>query len=287
MGIIIYHIVCKNLKQEDRVVSCVCLTIYPVIFLFTIIAVSFHIQTLLGDLYGKTFNSASCTPIGYISYILLNMFYWAFINQALFRLCRISYSRYQYLQSFWFYISLSLIELVFSIIVLSPLLFWHAIVYLTEDFYCYVKFTHTRGILWLAFGIYGIPLSVLSLIYLRIVIFLRRQPKNLAVIVQQKQQRDLVVFQRILVTIGILVILGIAPIIFLIMAQITGEDYFLAFRLIWPFISLTMIGSSLALLLFTPQLKHMILEILHRTQIVPFDSAAVNSVEQQRVTTRV
>ncbi|UJR11548.1 hypothetical protein I4U23_015728 [Adineta vaga] len=285
--IIIYNIFYKNPKQEDRVIFCVCLTIYPVILLFVIIAISFHIQTLLGDLYEKDFNSSACIPIGYVSYVFLNMFYWAFINQAVFRLCRIVYPKYRYLQSFWFHISLSLVELIFSCIILCPLLFWHGIVYLTNEYYCYVKFTHTRGIFWLAFGIYGIPLSILSLIYLRIIIFLRRQQsKNLTLTIQQNQQRDFQVFQRILITIGVLVILGIAPITFLIMSHITGEEYFLAFRLIWPFISITMIGSSLSLFIFTPQLKNMILKLIHHNRVVPFNTAIVNFVEQKHVTAK-
>ncbi|CAF0813467.1 unnamed protein product [Adineta steineri] len=266
--IIIYNIYYNRLKQEDRVVIYLCLTIYPVIFLFIIIAVSFHIQTLLGDLYEKDSNSSWCIPVGYISYVFLNMFYWAFINQAFFRLSRIVYSKYKYLQYFWLYIILSLIELIFSCIILSPILFWHSITYLTKDYYCYVKFTQTAGILWLAFGIYGIPLLLLSLIYLRITIFLRRQPNNQLLIVKQRQQRDLVVFRRILITVGLLVILGIPPIVLLIMSQITGEEPALAFRLIWPFISLTMIGSSVSLIIFTSQLKSIILKIIHHNRVM-------------------
>lgn len=81
--IIIHHVYSNRLNRDDKVVVCLCATIYPVIFLFTAIAISFHIQTLLGDLYQQDFNTTRCIPIGYISYVLLNMFYWGFINQVI------------------------------------------------------------------------------------------------------------------------------------------------------------------------------------------------------------
>lgn len=84
VSIITIHHVCFNrIKQDDRAVICVSANIYPVIFIFTIISVSFHIQTLLGDLYEQIFNSVWCSFIGYISYVILNMFYSAFINQVI------------------------------------------------------------------------------------------------------------------------------------------------------------------------------------------------------------
>lgn len=171
--------------------------------------------------------------------------------------------------------------MIFSCILLSPVLLWHGITYITTEYYCYVRFTHTGGILCLAFGIYGISISLLTLIYVRITIFLRGQTNNQARAVKQRQQRDLIVIQRILITVGILMVLGISPIIFLIMAQITREDYFLAFRVIWPFISLTMIGSSLSLIALTPQLKSIVLIKFTQNQITPLHGIVVTSLQMR------
>lgn len=169
------------------------------------------------------------------------------------------------------------IQFVFGCILLCPLLIWNSITYLSKDYYCYVRFTNTRGILWLAIGIYGIPISLLSLIYLKITKFLKKQSKNQTTLINQHQQRDILVFRRIIITVGLLVILGISPIVFLIMAHITGEEYFLAFRIIWPFISLTMIGSSFSLTSLTPQLKTIFLSKFQHIRVCSMNNTVTNS----------
>ncbi|CAF3987406.1 unnamed protein product, partial [Adineta steineri] len=154
-------------------------------------------------------------------------------------------------------------------ILLLPLLFWHDIVYLPENYYCYVKFAYSSSILWLGLIIYGIPLLFVSLIYLRITKFLQQNLNNQALVVKHHQQRDLIVCQRILITMNLLTIHGIPPIVFLIITAITGEESSLSFRISWPFMSLTMMGSSVWLVILTPQLKKIILKKFHNHRVVP------------------
>ncbi|CAF1420561.1 unnamed protein product [Adineta ricciae] len=237
---------------------------------------SFHIQTLLGDLYEINFNSLLCIPISYLFYVCVTLLYWSFVSQGFFRLSRIVYPNIQYLQSFFLYFILFFIELIFSSIILCPLLFWHCLAYFTNEYYCSIKFTNINAVLSFAFISYGSSLLLLSLIYLRIVIFLRRQPKNQSLIVKQRQHRDLAVFQRILLTVGLLVMIGIPTVVFVIIAQTTGQDYFLAFRVIWPFFSLSMMMTDILLVMFSPQLK----VIIRSNRVVPSQTTTVNSIEQ-------
>ncbi|CAF1019471.1 unnamed protein product [Adineta steineri] len=69
---------------------------------------------------------------------------------------------------------------------------------------------------------------------------------------------------------NLLVIHGIPPIVFLIITAITGEESSLSFRISWPFMSLTMMGSSVWLVILTPQLKKVILKKFHNHRVVPF-----------------
>jgi hypothetical protein len=71
------------MKQEDKIIVIHCVNIYPLILTFTGILVSFTIQSLLGDLYGKDSNPSSlCILMAYLFPVLCSTLYWAFVNQV-------------------------------------------------------------------------------------------------------------------------------------------------------------------------------------------------------------
>ncbi len=166
-------------------------------------------------------------------------------------------------------------ELILVCILLCPLLFWHQIVYLPKEYYCHVPFKNLRGSFWILSTLYGIPLSLLSLIYLRITIFLRRQPNQRTFAIKQSQQRDLVVLRRIFIIIGLLMGLGIPSIVLLFMLFITGEEYPLTMRIMWLMLSLSMIVLSLSLTILTPQLKNIILRKFQNIRAMPLHGSSM------------
>ncbi|UJR17307.1 hypothetical protein I4U23_004202 [Adineta vaga] len=244
--------------------------------------VSFNIQTLLGDLYEQNFNTSRCIFMGYLMIICLCALYCSFVNQAFFRLCRIVYTKYKWLQNVWFYTILFPIEFILICIVFSPLMFWHDIIYLSREYYCSFYFTNTRSTLWLLFYIYVIPLLNLSLIYLRIFVFLRQQPTNQSFIVKQRQKRDLVVIKRILIITSLLVILGAPGLIILLMFYITGIEHPLFYRIEWFSINLSVCAISFVMVIFTSQLKSMIWKRFQHNQIVPQGGILVESIQRRR-----
>ena len=161
---------------------------------------------------------------------------------------------------------------------MSPVLFWHDIIYLPKEHYFYVPFTNSRGILWLFVNVYGNPLLLLSFIYLRITLFLRRQPNNNLILIKKRQERDLVVIRRIFITVGLLMALGIPALVLLIMLHITGEENPLIFRIGWIPVCLSMIGLSLSMVLFTPQLKRIISKKLQNNRVRPHDDTVEDSI---------
>jgi hypothetical protein len=166
-----------------------------------------------------------------------------------------------------------------------PILAWQDDVYLPKEYYCYVPYTHLRGILWLAFNCYGNPLILLSLIYLRIAVFLCRQANNQTIVVKQRQQRDLVIIQRILITIALLMALGIPGIVFLIMLNVTGEEYSLLLRTEWLFVSFSMIGLSISVAIFIPQLKSIVMKRSQPIRIALVGGTVSGSVPVRHRTT--
>ena len=80
--VIFYHLRGNRTKREDRVTLILSANIYPLIFVYSLILVSFNFQTLFGDLYQWNFQSTWCIFLGYFSPAVLCMLYWAFVNQV-------------------------------------------------------------------------------------------------------------------------------------------------------------------------------------------------------------
>ncbi|CAF1358683.1 unnamed protein product [Rotaria sp. Silwood1] len=170
-----------------------------------------------------------------------------------------------------FAIVISVIILVGAFIVLCPILIWHDVIYLPNEYYCFPAFTKTRGILWALFIAYGLPLLLLSLIYLRITIFIRQQPHNQTLMVRQRQQRDLTAIQRIFINVGLLFVLGIPGVTVLIMCFINGIEYPLAYRILWVGSEVSMAILSIQMVFMTPQLKNLFIIRRRQNRVTTLD----------------
>ncbi|CAF1120467.1 unnamed protein product [Adineta steineri] len=275
------------MREEDKIIVIHSITIYIFLLIYVLILISFNIQTLLGDLYELNFNSFWCIVMGYCSPLVLSTLYFGFVNQAFFRLCRIIYWRNEWIQSFQFYIIIPFIELIISALLSSPILFWHDIVYLPNDYFCYVSVSNTRGILWIFFVSFGNCILILLFIYIRITIYLRQQSNNQIIRFRQGQQRDLIVIKRIFITVGLLSILGIPAAVFLFLFFISGQVHPLVWRIELFFVGLQMIGLCLSQITLIPQLKQIILQKFQRNRVIPLNTVVTRSIPlKQYITTR-
>ncbi|CAF1408580.1 unnamed protein product [Adineta steineri] len=161
---------------------------------------------------------------------------------------------------------------------MSLVLFLHDVVYLPTDYYCFVPFTNAYSMLWLAFVCYGNQIGVLSFIYIRITIFLRRQTNTPTLVVKQRQDRDLLVIRRILIIVALLISLGVPGIVFLVKSFITNTDDFLTFPFVFFFISISMIGVCISTIIFTPQLKKIVVKIIQHNRVIPLNDGFIGSI---------
>ncbi|CAF3958299.1 unnamed protein product [Rotaria sordida] len=259
IGIIIYYQYHNHLRPEEKITLVLSANIYFNMNIYVVLLVSSNINTLLGDIYEQNVDSSWCTFRGCFIIVACCTLLLAFVIQAFYRLCRIVYSNHRWFQFYWLYVIAIPVQLLGAFIALCPILIWHDIIYLPNEYYCMVSFTKMRGFLWTVFVAYGLPLLLLSLIYLRITIFIRQQPLNQTLMVKQRQKRDLAAFQRIFINVGLLLAFGIPCVVLLIMYIITGTEYPLTNRMFWlgPEVSLPIL--SLQMIFMTPQLKNIII----------------------------
>ncbi|CAF3778371.1 unnamed protein product [Rotaria sordida] len=259
IGIIIYYQYHNRLRREEKITLVLSVNIYFNINIYVVLLVSGNIQTLLGDIYEQNVDSSWCTFRGCFIIVACCTLLLAFVIQAFYRLCRIVYSNHRWFKFYWLYVIAIPVQLLGAFIALCPILIWHDVIYLPNEYYCLVAFTKMRGFLWALFIAYGLPLLLLSLIYLRITIFIRQQPLNQTLMVKQRQKRDLAAIQRIFINVGLLLAFGIPVAVLLIMYFITGTEHPLTYRIFWlgPEVSLPIL--SIQMIFMTPQLKNIII----------------------------
>lgn len=167
------------------------------------------------------------------------------------------------------YIILIPIQLIFVTICLSPLIIWHEVVYLPDEYYCYTLYLNLRALSWLLLNDYVLPLVCLLLIYFRIIIFLRKQSNNPTMIIRRQEQRDLIVIRRILVMASILLVAGTPSLVLTFKFHITHIEEPLFLRIAWFSFDLSITVLSLTQIILTPQLRQIVLKSLRINQITP------------------
>lgn len=125
---------------------------------------------------------------------------------------------------------------------------------------------------------YGSPILSIFIIYIRITKFIHNQTNNLTLIMQNRQKRDLLAIQRIVITVTILFIVGFSSVVLLIMAIITGVEQPFTYRIQWITGSISMVGLSLTTVWFTPQLKYIVMKNWRHNQVGGTTNNAVNTI---------
>jgi hypothetical protein len=165
------------------------------------------------------------------------------------------------------------IQIVVGSVLVCPVLIWHDIIYLPNEYYCFVSFTRIRSFLWLVFICYGLPLCYLLLIYIRITLFIRQQPNNLALAIKRRQQRDLHAMQRIFINVGLLMILGLPCIVVLIMSFINGVEHPLAYGIMWIGAEVSIAALCIEMIFMTPQLKNIVMRRRQQSRVTNIEGS--------------
>ncbi|CAF0980159.1 unnamed protein product [Rotaria sordida] len=83
IGIIIYHQYHNHLRREEKITLILSVNIYFYMNLYVVVLVSCNIQTLLGDIYEKNFDSSWCTFRGYLIPVSCCALFHAFAIQTI------------------------------------------------------------------------------------------------------------------------------------------------------------------------------------------------------------
>ncbi|CAF2978357.1 unnamed protein product [Rotaria sp. Silwood2] len=192
---------------------------YLALLAFALTAIPINIDTVRGDYnWYIAEETLSCRIKAYILYSFITIIFNTFTLQAAFRLFRVVYPAYIWLQYGLTYVMIIAILWIISFLSLLPVHFWHDIQLMPTESICVLTIDGARGFIWCTLVIYGLPVITTCIIYLQLTRFMRQSSMNVSV----RAKRDAIVVHRIVLVVGILMLIGAPSVVLKLILPFTG-----------------------------------------------------------------
>jgi hypothetical protein len=268
--IIVYVFIIYNLRNHSQnsfnvSLLLTCNTCFSIIC-SSIIHILMQLSSISGDrnvVALKWIIVWGCHVRGYLLFVFINSIYVSYVLQAGYRLFRIVFHEHRCLQTASNFLYYILALWIVSFVALIPTLITGknletSIVYLPEDFYCQVPVTNIFTMIYLVIIVYVSPLCCLCIIYLWIIIYIRRNTrrKELATrsTLRRENKRDSIIMKRICIVVFSFLIPVVASIIFFIVCGISGHFHWAFYRLNGMAISISYAFICLSSIYITPEI---------------------------------
>ncbi|CAF1091003.1 unnamed protein product [Adineta steineri] len=229
------------------------------------------IFTLQRDLQLNQYQDIFCIFRGYLTYVLCAALNYSFLLQAFYRYLIVVYPARLFWQlrrnQFIFIITKWIYVFIFPL----PFTFTGDIIYNVNNQICQIPFRLSFTMIFVAICVYGIPVPLIILIYLKLIQYVRKMNKRvIPVNILFRAQRELKMVQRTMILTMIIVILGLPYASFIIVSFFTSPPFY-HFRIAYIFVTISLVFVMIVLLEFTEPLKASITKKLHRQSniIVP------------------
>ncbi|UJR19787.1 hypothetical protein I4U23_022921 [Adineta vaga] len=283
------------IRYNQDIIFLLMINTYMAMFVFSFMVFFVNIHVFKADLYGfidlNTNELNACRLQGFLIYVTFACCYMSFVLQAFYRFTRVVYTKQRIFQSFSFYIICILLQWIMCFLLLLPPYLWPNMIYALYkyDYYCGMVYGNFGALMYSGVVMYISPVIFLSIIYTRLMFFIRHQTSNLLQTRQMKRaHRDFTVIRRILFIVNTLTLPGIPNCIFTLMVNIdpniSGSYYM--YRIQWMLPAVGVMIFSIALVIMTPQFKTLIFDTINynHNRVVPMEHG---KIERQINTTQL
>ena len=231
------------------------LNIYISLFLTSIMMFIIYVYNLYGDLYPSiSVNDSWCQFRGYLVNVGFCALYYSCLLNSIFRLVRIVFYKFKYLQSCAVFLNLIFLQWFISFMLILVNLFNGDYEYLPQQYRCWISFKNPRGLLIASIIIYICPSVTILLIYIYILRYVRRtnpvKPRQ-----QKTIERDIIILKRIMIFIFTIILLGLPTVSILIIWVITGVLIPMAYHIQGLSMGMGIFVATLSFALISPQIK--------------------------------
>ena len=222
------------------------------------------IFTLQNDLKQIQYEDALCPIRTYVAYASTGLFNNSFLLQALYRYIVTIYPTHLYWQSVT--AQLLIISLAWIFAFSNPLIFifTHEITYDVDDQVCALPLRLSFSILFMSCNAYFIPVSLIVLIYLKLILHVKRMSRRVSPVGRlSRARRELKMVQRLVALVGIQIIVCLPYAVFIFLSFFTSIPKY-HFRIVLLCIDVSLPLVMMALFCFTDSLRTSLVKTIQR-----------------------
>lgn len=244
-------------KQVDRTAHLLCINMYISILIGCAIMLDIYCYTLYGHLHSYiSFNNRWCYIKAYLFYVSGCSFFYSYLLQAVYRLCRIVFYTKPLLQSFNIYIGGIILQWIFSFLQVIPVYLLGTFEYLQHDFHCQIALNNIHGLVIGLSLVHMIPISLTTICYVFTIIYIRKSSNTIRTTIQRvSDRRDLFVLKRIFLVLTVLIVSGLPQLGISIFYQFYGYLPYWSTQFQWLTATFSIFCVSVTLMFVSPNLK--------------------------------
>lgn len=238
-------------------------------FIIGCVTLSMSVFTLENDLKQIQYQDSLCIVRAYIGYASYGILNFSFFLQALYRYLIVLYPKRLFFQSIRFQGLAICLTWMYSFIYPFPFILTGDLVYNIDNQICQVRLQLSLSTIYGAFCGYTIPILLITLIYFKLVRYVKEMSKNVTVsnnLVRAK--RELKMVRRTVMLVGILITVAFPYTVIMCMSFFTTPPKY-HFRLAYLFFNASSLSVMFSLFQFTDPLKMSIMKRIHvRTNLI-------------------
>jgi len=248
----------KNSTSVERTAHLLCLNMFASLLFGCMIMLDMYCYTLYGHLHPNiSFNNQRCFIRSYLLYVSGCSFFYSYLLQAIYRLCRIVFFKNPGLQSIYLYIGGISIQWIFSFLQVIPVYLFGAFEYIPEDYHCQISVNNIKGLLTGLSLVHMIPISLTTVCYIYTIRFLRKRRHALRPKVQRaSDRRDLCVLRRMILLLVVMICSGLPQLGLSISSQYFGYLPYWSTQFQWLTATFSVFCIACILMFVSPNLQN-------------------------------
>ena len=195
-------------SSADRTAHLLCINMYCSLGIGCAIMFDIYCYTLYGHIHPTTvsFDRPWCYIKCYLFYVSGCSFFYSYLLQAIYRLCRIVFYTKPFLQSFYLYIGGIALQWIFSCLQVLSIYFLDVFKYLPRDYHCQIPLSDLRSLLLGLSMVHSIPITLTTICYVYTIVYIRRRTISIRTTRQRaRDRRDLSVLTRVFILLAVMI----------------------------------------------------------------------------------
>jgi hypothetical protein len=253
--IMLFH---QTPSSTGRTAHLLCLNMYVSLGIGCAIMLDIYCYTLYGHLHPNiSFDNRWCYIKSYLFYVSGCSFFYSYLLQAIYRLCRIVFYTKPLLQSFNLYIGGIILQWILSFLQVIPIYLLGIFEYLHNDYHCQIALSNIRGLFLGLSMVHLIPISLTTICYIYTVVYICQSSNSIRTTRQRvSDRRDLFVLSRVFIILTVMIGSGLPQIGISIFYQYYGYLPYWSTQFQWLTATFSVLCVAVILMFVSPNITN-------------------------------